>query len=359
MNLLIVTGASPPASGAPSPALPSRRLERHQHLPPPLPRAGRHQHPLRPGASRAPPMDWPTPCRPGCADAAPVCLVHNASAMHLNRVDTLASADLRATLELNLVAPNALNRIVIPHLPPGSSILYIGSTLAEKAVPGVAGYVIAKHGLVGMMRATCQDLAGRGIHTCMICPGFTDTEQLRALIGDNAGDPGRHHRPVGLRPADRAGGDRRGGRLRRPRPGAQRRPDPCQPGAAGAMTAPGTGATDPAAARVVCVSGGTSGIGAALVAAFLAAGDRVYTFGRSPERVAAAGRSGTRQAAATGAPGVLVGDVTDAAFRGAGRSASTPSAGGSTVWSTMPGSSAAAAPWRRASRTGARPWRPT
>ena len=124
---------------------------------------------------------------PWLLDRPRLCLVHNASIMQSNRVDTLGSADLRATLELNLVAPNAINRIVIPHLPPGSSILYIGSTLAEKAVPGVAGYVIAKHGLVGMMRATCQDLAGRGIHTCMICPGFTDTEQLRNLIGDNAG----------------------------------------------------------------------------------------------------------------------------------------------------------------------------
>jgi NAD(P)-dependent dehydrogenase (short-subunit alcohol dehydrogenase family) len=119
------------------------------------------------------------------AGADRICLVHNASAMRPSRIDDLDASDLRALLELNLVAPAALNRIAIPHMAPGSSILYIGSTLAEKAVPGVAGYVIAKHGLAGMMRATCQDLAGRGIHTCMICPGFTDTEQLRDLIGDN------------------------------------------------------------------------------------------------------------------------------------------------------------------------------
>jgi NAD(P)-dependent dehydrogenase (short-subunit alcohol dehydrogenase family) len=119
------------------------------------------------------------------ASAAQICLVHNASVMRPSRIDNLDLAELRVLLEVNLVAPAALNRIAIPHMAAGSSILYIGSTLAEKAVPGVAGYVIAKHGLAGMMRATCQDLAGRGIHTCMICPGFTDTEQLRALIGDN------------------------------------------------------------------------------------------------------------------------------------------------------------------------------
>jgi NAD(P)-dependent dehydrogenase (short-subunit alcohol dehydrogenase family) len=88
-------------------------------------------------------------------------------------------------LELNLVSATGLNQRLIPFMQPGSCILYIGSTLAEKAVPGVASYVIAKHALAGMMRATCQDLAGRGIHTCMLCPGFTDTEQLRELIGDD------------------------------------------------------------------------------------------------------------------------------------------------------------------------------
>jgi NAD(P)-dependent dehydrogenase (short-subunit alcohol dehydrogenase family) len=106
--------------------------------------------------------------------------------MRSDRIDALPSADLREILELNVVAANGLNQIVVPRMAAGSSVLYIGSTLAEKAVPGVASYVIAKHALAGMMRATCQDLAGRGIHTCMICPGFTDTEQLRGLIGGNA-----------------------------------------------------------------------------------------------------------------------------------------------------------------------------
>lgn len=119
------------------------------------------------------------------ADADRVCLVHNASIMRRDRIDDLPSAELRAVLELNLVAANGLNQLVLPHMGVGSSIIYIGSTLAEKAVPGVASYVIAKHALAGMMRATCQDLAGRGIHTCMICPGFTDTEQIRAMIGDD------------------------------------------------------------------------------------------------------------------------------------------------------------------------------
>lgn len=134
------------------------------------------------------------------AGADRICLVHNASRMCADRIDALESAALRAVLELNIVAPSRLNQWVLPLMGPGSSILYIGSTLAEKAVPGVASYVIAKHALAGMMRATCQDLAGRGIHTCMICPGFTDTEQLRQLIGE---DPATLAAITGLSAFDR------------------------------------------------------------------------------------------------------------------------------------------------------------
>ena len=50
-------------------------------------------------------------------------------------------------------------------------------------MPGSFSYVISKHAQLGMMRATCQDLMGSGIHTALVCPGFTDTEMLRTHIG--------------------------------------------------------------------------------------------------------------------------------------------------------------------------------
>jgi NAD(P)-dependent dehydrogenase (short-subunit alcohol dehydrogenase family) len=36
-----------------------------------------------------------------------------------------------------------------------------------------------------MMRATCQDLMGSGVHTACICPGFTNTEMLRTHLGND------------------------------------------------------------------------------------------------------------------------------------------------------------------------------
>lgn len=117
------------------------------------------------------------------AGGAPVCLVHNASLMLKDRCDTTEDADLSRVLSVNVVGINALNRSLLPLMPAGSSVLYVGSTLSEKAVAGAFSYIVSKHAQLGMMRATCQDLMGRGIHTALICPGFTDTSMLRQHVG--------------------------------------------------------------------------------------------------------------------------------------------------------------------------------
>ncbi|MFT4517880.1 MAG: 3-oxoacyl-[acyl-carrier protein] reductase [Halioglobus sp.] len=119
------------------------------------------------------------------ADCVEVALVHNAAQMQKDSVSDCYSASLRAVMETNVIAINSLNQYLLPQMPGTSSLLYIGSTLSEKAVPGSFSYVISKHAQLGMMRASCQDLMGSGIHTAMICPGFTDTEMLRTHLGQD------------------------------------------------------------------------------------------------------------------------------------------------------------------------------
>ena len=119
------------------------------------------------------------------AGAASVALVHNASQMRKDSVGDCDSDSLTEVLDTNVVAINRLNRQLLPLMPAGSSLLYVGSTLSEKAVPDSFSYVISKHAVIGMMRATCQDLMGRGIHTACICPGFVDTEMLRTHLGND------------------------------------------------------------------------------------------------------------------------------------------------------------------------------
>ncbi|RKH26668.1 SDR family oxidoreductase [Corallococcus sp. CA041A] len=110
-------------------------------------------------------------------------VIHNAALYEHDDALSMDADHLRRVLEVNVVAPLVLNRLARPLLTDGSSLLYVSSTLGEKAVKGVASYVTTKHALIGMMRATCQDLAGTQVHTACVCPGFTDTEMLREHMG--------------------------------------------------------------------------------------------------------------------------------------------------------------------------------
>lgn len=114
-----------------------------------------------------------------------ICLVHNAALLKTDRAHETAEADFQRVLDINLMAPHIINQLLIPRMTARSSIIYIGSTLAEKAVPNSYTYVVTKHAQVGMMKATCQDLAGSGIHTACVCPGFTNTEMLRTHLGND------------------------------------------------------------------------------------------------------------------------------------------------------------------------------
>lgn len=115
-----------------------------------------------------------------------VCLVHNAGMMVKDTALEMDAESLRHTLEVNVVAPAVLNRIFRKRMGSGSSILYIGSTLSEKAIPGTASYVTSKHAVAGLMKCTCQDLAGTLIHTACICPGITATEMLLTHLGGDS-----------------------------------------------------------------------------------------------------------------------------------------------------------------------------
>ena len=111
-----------------------------------------------------------------------IVLVHNAAESWHDSVEDVAAESLRSMMEISLIAPVALNQLLLPFMSDGSAIIYVGSALSTKGAPGSFSYITAKHAVVGMMRATCQDLFGRGIHSLCVCPGATDTEMLRSLF---------------------------------------------------------------------------------------------------------------------------------------------------------------------------------
>lgn len=116
-------------------------------------------------------------------ESSQVALVHNASLMLKDSAHACETEAMMRVLAVNILAVNTLNRQLLPSMDVGSSVIFVGSTLSEKAVAGAYSYVVSKHAQLGQMRATCQDLIGSGIHTAMVCPGFTDTEMLKQHLG--------------------------------------------------------------------------------------------------------------------------------------------------------------------------------
>ncbi|MFZ4638785.1 MAG: SDR family NAD(P)-dependent oxidoreductase [Nodosilinea sp.] len=114
-------------------------------------------------------------------------LVHNAANLRKDDLIRVDAATFRAVLEVAVIAPTILNQIFMPFMADGSAIIYLGSTLSEKAVAGALSYVVSKHAVAGLMRATCQDLGDRQIHTACVCPGFTDTPMLMTHLNYDQG----------------------------------------------------------------------------------------------------------------------------------------------------------------------------
>ncbi len=114
-----------------------------------------------------------------------IILVHNAATYPSDQVQALTADKLRQVLEFNVIVPTALNQQVLPHMKAGSAIIYIGSTLSEIGIPCYASYVTSKHALAGLMKATCQDLAGTDITTTCVCPGITETDMIKQRINND------------------------------------------------------------------------------------------------------------------------------------------------------------------------------
>lgn len=123
------------------------------------------------------------PLRDALGEADQISLIHNAALLLKDNVRQVE--DFSRVMQVNLIAAQQLNQTLLPLMKPGSSILYIGSTLSHKAVANTLSYSTSKHAVMGLMHATCQDLFNTGIHTACVCPGFTDTEMLRSHIGED------------------------------------------------------------------------------------------------------------------------------------------------------------------------------
>ncbi len=91
-------------------------------------------------------------------------------------------------LEVNLTAPFILSReLAKPMLERGQGkIIFIASVLSFQGGITVPGYTSSKSAIVGLTKALANEWAGRGVNVNAIAPGYTRTDNTRALQDDAA-----------------------------------------------------------------------------------------------------------------------------------------------------------------------------
>lgn len=102
-------------------------------------------------------------------------LVNNAGVTWRARLGEVRPADLARVHAVNVTGPLLGIQHLAPLMPPGSSIVNVGSSAALTAHYPVA-YTTSKWALRGLSRAAALELGPRGIRVNTIHPGYIETE---------------------------------------------------------------------------------------------------------------------------------------------------------------------------------------
>ncbi|MBA2638257.1 MAG: SDR family oxidoreductase [Solirubrobacterales bacterium] len=115
-------------------------------------------------------------------------VVPNAGFQHVSPIAGFDEDRWDALLAVLLTSPFLLARYAWPALvaSPAGRIVAIASVHGLVASPFKAGYVSAKHGVIGLMKTLALEGAAHGITATAVCPGFVRTPLVEQQITDQA-----------------------------------------------------------------------------------------------------------------------------------------------------------------------------
>jgi NAD(P)-dependent dehydrogenase (short-subunit alcohol dehydrogenase family) len=101
----------------------------------------------------------------------------------LNFVADLSVAGWQQVIDVNLSGVFYAMRAQIPRMleAGGGTIVNMASILAQVGTKGAAGYVAAKHGIVGLTQTAALEYAAQGIRVNAVGPGYIDTPLLESI----------------------------------------------------------------------------------------------------------------------------------------------------------------------------------
>ncbi len=115
-------------------------------------------------------------------------LVNNAGIQHVAAVEDFPVEKWDAILAINLSSAFHTMRLALPAMRQKNwgRIVNIASTHGLVASAQKSAYVAAKHGLVGLTKATALETATTGVTVNAICPGWVLTPLVQKQIDDRA-----------------------------------------------------------------------------------------------------------------------------------------------------------------------------
>ena len=145
-------------------------------------------------------------------------MVHCASLFEPLPLPDTTAESFERQMRVNVIAPFSMTQAALEYLRPGSSIVFLGSTIALTGFPMCSAYTATKGATVSMGRAFAIELAPQKVRVNTICPGYVYTPMLQPSLDAFPGLPREHHREDPDRPDRRAARDRDDGAVPALRP---------------------------------------------------------------------------------------------------------------------------------------------
>ena len=112
-------------------------------------------------------------------------IVNNASLFQPGPLENVSLEGLEQQWRVNVAAPIALTQAALPHLGPGSTVVFISSTVAHAGFAGYSEYTATKGAVEAAARALAVELAPRGIRVNTVAPGFVRTPMVTPALEAN------------------------------------------------------------------------------------------------------------------------------------------------------------------------------